>query len=128
MAGKPKDTGIQVTAVDLAISDILRFGLAASSLLLTAGGIIMFIQEGNAVPHLKSFHAEPPTLTTVTGILESALRGSGEGIIQLGILVLLATPFLRVAFAGYAFLEEHDYVYVTIAAIVLAGLLWGLFA
>ena len=43
-----------------------------------------------------------------------------------GILMLIATPVARVAFSIFVFLEEHDFLYVTIAALVLLILLYSL--
>ena len=47
-------------------------------------------------------------------------------IIQCGILMLIATPVARVAFSIFVFLEEHDFLYVAIAALVLLILLYSL--
>ena len=40
--------------------------------------------------------------------------------------MLIATPVARVAFSIFVFLEEHDFLYVTIAAMVLLILLYSL--
>jgi uncharacterized membrane protein len=52
----------------------------------------------------------------------------GRGIIQLGLLLLIATPIARVAFAAYGFARQRDWMYVGIAAFVLSVLLYGVFA
>jgi uncharacterized membrane protein len=53
-----------------------------------------------------------------------ALRG--RGIIQLGLVLLIATPVARVAFLIYAFARQGDRLYAVIASIVLALLVYGL--
>ena len=46
--------------------------------------------------------------------------------IQLGLLLLIATPILRVAVSTFDFLRERDWLYVTVTLIVLAVLIYGL--
>lgn len=42
------------------------------------------------------------------------LNFDGAAIIQLGVIVLIATPVIRVAFSAISFLIERDYLYVFI--------------
>ena len=51
----------------------------------------------------------------------------GQAIIQFGLLLLIATPVARVAFAAIGFAMERDYLYVVITLIVLVVLLYSLF-
>jgi uncharacterized membrane protein len=73
------------------------------------------------------FHREPDNLTSTTAILHGALGMSGRAIIQLGLLLLIATPVARVLFSAIAFALERDYLYVLITLIVLGILLYSLF-
>lgn len=50
----------------------------------------------------------------------------GRDIIQLGLLALIATPIARVAFGAFGFARERERMYVTVALIVLAVLLYSL--
>jgi uncharacterized membrane protein len=45
---------------------------------------------------------------------------------QLGLLLLMATPVARVAFAAFAFARQHDRVYLTVSLIVLVVLVYSL--
>uniref|UniRef100_UPI0025DE0C70 DUF1634 domain-containing protein n=1 Tax=uncultured Chryseobacterium sp. TaxID=259322 RepID=UPI0025DE0C70 len=47
-------------------------------------------------------------------------KGEGRAIIQLGILLLILTPLMRIVFAWIGYLKEKDYVYVFISSVVLA--------
>jgi len=58
--------------------------------------------------------------------MRSAATFHGRGVIQLGILFLIATPVARVAFSGVAFALERDWLYVGIASAVLAVLMYSL--
>ncbi len=49
-----------------------------------------------------------------------------RSVIQLGLLLLIATPIARVAFSVVAFAVQRDRVYVGLSAVVLAVLLWSL--
>ena len=69
----------------------------------------------------------PPSLSTVAGVVAYAFNGHGAGLIQLGVLLLIATPVARVAFSVYAFARQRDVLYVVVTVIVLALLLFSLF-
>jgi uncharacterized membrane protein len=55
-------------------------------------------------------------------ILRAAVAGKPYAIIELGILVLIATPALRVALSVGFFISERDRFYVVITLLVLAVL------
>ncbi|HTP49163.1 MAG TPA: DUF1634 domain-containing protein, partial [Anaeromyxobacteraceae bacterium] len=59
-------------------------------------------------------------------ILEAALRGSGRGIIQLGLLFLIATPVARVILSVAAFAAQGDRKFVVVTLMVLGALLYSL--
>jgi uncharacterized membrane protein len=58
--------------------------------------------------------------------LRDAIALRGRGIIQLGLLLLIATPVARVAFSIFGFAREHDHLYAIVAAIVLLILVYAL--
>ncbi len=49
-------------------------------------------------------------------------------IIQLGVVVLLATPITRIAFSVLAFAMEKDRLYVVITLIVLGVITFSIFS
>ncbi len=49
----------------------------------------------------------------------SLLNLEGVAIIQLGILLLIFTPLVRIIFAMVGYLKEKDYTYVIVSLIVL---------
>lgn len=113
--------------MDLRISVLLRVGTALSAVIILIGGVIFIFNHGLADPNYRVFRGIPSRLTTVSGIYHDALQVHGMGIIQLGLLVLIATPVARVFFSVIAFWMERDYLYVTIAALVLTVLFYSLF-
>ena len=58
--------------------------------------------------------------------MKDASSFSGRGIIQFGLLLLIATPVMRVAFTVISFMIQRDRVYVGVTLIVLAVLLFSL--
>jgi uncharacterized membrane protein len=63
----------------------------------------------------------------VHGIVRSAFAGQARSIMQLGLLLLIATPIARVIFSVFAFAIEGDRMYVIFTLIVLSVLLYSLF-
>jgi uncharacterized membrane protein len=59
-------------------------------------------------------------------VIQSVRGGHGRGWIQLGLLLLIATPIARVAFSIVGFSIERDRLYVVFTVIVLAILLYSL--
>jgi uncharacterized membrane protein len=73
------------------------------------------------------FAGQPAELRSVRSVVAGALALRGQWVIQLGLLVLIATPIARVAFALLAFARQRDGIYVAVSALVLAVLLFSLF-
>ena len=113
--------------IDLRISVLLRSGMAISAFVILIGGILFLIHQGGAIPDYKTFHGLPSSLTTLSGIFHGAFHLHAVGIVQLGLLLLIATPVSRVLFSVIAFWMERDYLYVTISGIVFVILLYSLF-
>jgi uncharacterized membrane protein len=109
------------------IADLLRGGVLLSALVVFAGAIVYLIRHGAAPADYRTFQGEPAELKSVPGIIRYALSGHGRAIIQLGLLVLIATPVTRVAFSIFGFAAERDRMYVGVSAIVLLVLLYSLF-
>jgi uncharacterized membrane protein len=118
--------GSDDSVIDARIGMLLRIGMLASAAVIFAGGVVFLIRHGHMIVNYRSFRGAPPNLDNLTGIIAGAMRGHALAIIQLGLVMLIATPIARVAFSVYAFFSERDYLYVAIAGIVLAVLLLSL--
>lgn len=105
---------------------LLRIGVSLSAAIVLLGGVLYLVRWGGMLPQYGAFAGEPARLTTVQGIVESARSLSGRGIIQFGLLLLIATPVARVIFAVMAFALERDRLYVIVALIVFGILLFSL--
>jgi uncharacterized membrane protein len=108
------------------IGNLLRLGVATAAVVVLLGGVLYLARHGMEAPSYRVFHGEPLQFRSVGGILGSVTRMGGRGIIQLGLLLLIATPIARVALAALGFAMERDRTYVVVSLIVLATLLFSL--
>jgi uncharacterized membrane protein len=106
---------------------LLRTGVLTACAVMLVGAVLYLLRHGGERESFAAFHAEPPAFESVTGIIREAFSGSARGIIQMGALLLIATPVLRVAFAVYGFAREKDPEFVAISLVVLGLLAFGLF-
>jgi uncharacterized membrane protein len=113
--------------VERVLGNLLRAGVTAAAAVVLAGGALYLARHGTEPTDLKVFHGEPAELRSPAGIVRSALEPRGRGLIQLGLLLLIATPVARVAFSVFAFARERDLTYVVLTLVVLAMLLYSLF-
>jgi uncharacterized membrane protein len=104
----------------------LRAGVTLAAGVVLAGGVVFLVRHGFAPTNYRAFAGEPSDLREWKGIARSALNLRGRGIIQLGILCLIATPVARVALSSVAFALERDWLYVGVASAVLAVLMYSL--
>ncbi|MBS1856512.1 MAG: DUF1634 domain-containing protein [Acidobacteria bacterium] len=112
--------------MDRMIGVLLRAGVLIAAGTTLAGGIWHYVQHGAAVPNFSVFHGEPAELRNLGGVFSGIAAGRSEDLIQLGLLMLIATPIARVALSVFAFAAERDRTYVVITLIVLAVLLASL--
>jgi uncharacterized membrane protein len=106
-------------AIERLLARLLQGGVALATLLVVAGGAVFLLHSGGDTPRYSRFAGEPAGLSSVSGIIRLALRGDGRGLIQLGLLALVATPVLRVAGSLVAFVMLKDRTYVVLTSIVL---------
>jgi uncharacterized membrane protein len=112
--------------LELLMSNLLRAGVMSAAAVVLAGGIAYLAQHGRQPVSYRQFHGEPEQLKSLGGIVSSAIHLHTAGIVQLGVLLLIATPVMRVAFAVVAFFLERDYMYTVVSLIVLAILLYSI--
>src|SRR2546421_678717 len=80
------------------IGNLLRAGVILSALVVCAGAIVYLARHGQEPADYRIFRGEPSDLRHISGIVRDAFACQGRGIIQLGLLLLIATPVARVAF------------------------------
>ncbi len=113
--------------IEQILGKLLRAGVALSASVVLLGAIVYLVRNGFSHADYHVFRGEPSDLRTLPGIIHETAAGRGSGIIQLGLLLLIATPVARVVFSIWGFLAEKDRMYVIFTVIVLATLLYSLF-
>jgi uncharacterized membrane protein len=99
---------------EIFVSATLRVGVALAALCSLIGAGVYFAQT-RSVPAYGTFlpvHIAP----AFTGI----------GLLSLGVMILIATPIVRVAILIFVFAREHDWLYTAVSTFVLGVLILGL--
>jgi uncharacterized membrane protein len=121
----PKHTWTE-QQIEKIVGNLLRIGVILAAVVVFAGGALYLIRAEATSADYRVFHGEPADLRSVSGIVTDALALQSRGIIQLGLLLLVATPVARVAFSAFAFAQQRDRIYVIVTLSVLAVLLYSL--
>jgi uncharacterized membrane protein len=108
------------------LGNLLRAGVVLSAAIVFFGAVVYLPRHGREPAGYRVFQGEPSELRNVPGIIRDALKLSGLGIIQLGLLFLIATPVARVIFSIWGFAAERDRMYVVFTLIVLTILIFSL--
>lgn len=106
--------------MEVAIANLLRAGVGLAATLVLAGGSWYVASSGRSVPTYGHFDPE------VKGLGALATLDWPEKLIEIGLLVLIATPVARVAFSLVAFAVERDRMYVWFTVAVLAVLVYSI--
>jgi len=104
---------------------LLRSGVILAATIVLVGGVVYLASHPFPIDY-RVFRSEPESLRTISGIFSEAITFEGRGLIQLGVLVLIATPIARVAFSVVAFFYQRDWKYVAFTLVVLSLLLYSL--
>ncbi|MGP8125530.1 MAG: DUF1634 domain-containing protein [Nitrososphaerales archaeon] len=113
------------------VGNVLRFGVLLSAAVILIGTALLIANSGfsgvsgaltynpNQIPH--------GTFDVSLSALASGLAGfQPYSLIELGVIILLATPVSRVLISVFLFAAERDRLYVYITAVVLALLLFSI--
>src|SRR5207253_1467848 len=105
----------------------LRAGVILAAVVVLAGGVLFLSRHGSESTDYHEFRELPVEYRSPVRIVRGALELDERAIIQLGLLLLIATPVARVVFSALAFAWERDFTYVGLTLLVLAVLLYSLF-
>lgn len=118
-------------ALELAISRVLRYGVVTAFSLVALGCLLMFSegQTGYHEPLVETQLIDGRNTTTlgVFSVLQGVLLLKPYAVIYLGVLVLLATPVIRVAITMPLFAMQRRLAFVLISGLVFAILLVSIF-
>ena len=113
--------------MELLISRLLLGGVATSVTTIFVGVAIMFVHHPD---YLRSA-ADLSRLTTpgaafphtIGDVARGVVAGRGQAVVTLGLILLIATPIMRVLVSMIGFAIQRDRTYTIISAVVLVVLL-----
>ena len=105
---------------------LLQTGVLLASAVVLIGGFLYLHTHAGTTRDYSIFTGEPASLRHPAELLRLLMTGDPAAIVQLGVLLLIATPIARVVFAAIGFAVERDRLYVAISLVVLAVLIFGL--
>lgn len=108
------------------LSRVLTWCTVLAGAVGVVGVVMMLAQRSSGTVSLKEFMPAAEGLRHPATILRAAMQGNAPAIMQCAVIVMIATPVLRVMAAGVVFLVERDWLYVAMSVLVLAGLALGL--
>jgi uncharacterized membrane protein len=122
----PPNASAMDKRTDEVIGNLLRTGVLIAAAVVLTGGVLFLIHYGSSPATYRVFRGEPSDLRHVSDIVHEAVAFDPRGLIQLGMLLLIATPIARVAFTVFAFVYARDWTYVVVTLIVLALLIYSI--
>ena len=113
--------------MEIAVSRMLRAGVSVAAFVVLVGWVLYLWQAHGVKPDYFHFHGVPSPADRLTPVFEGIRHLDSRSIIHLGILLLIATPIMRVVYCVYGFAAQKDKLYVVISSIVLTVLLYSFF-
>jgi uncharacterized membrane protein len=112
--------------LDIRMGRLLQWGITLAASVMLIGAAVYLFHYGKSLPSYRTFRSGTSRLQSLHGILGQAILGDGSGLIQLAVVLIIATPVARVIFAAYAFFRQRDWLYAVISMTVLSLLIYGL--
>lgn len=114
--------------IEIWVAAMLRTGVLLAAAIVLTGGVLFLAQHGGQARNdYRHFHGQPAQYASLSGVVHNIGWHDPRSIIMLGLLILIATPVVRVGMCIAGFLMEKDRMYVTVSSVVLAILLYSLF-
>lgn len=101
----------EIEEMEIVISKFLMIGVLLSAAIILIG-FVMLVVTGNSGYKGDIYPTSP------IKILQGAIELKAYAIILTGLLILIATPVLRVGVSIIVFIKEKDYLYVKITSLV----------
>ena len=114
--------------IETVLGNLLRTGVITAASVVMIGAIIFLVRHGQEIPSYHIFKGISFNFSDFGTLYNGILSFNSVSIMELGVLLLIATPVLRVVFSVFAFLYEKDYMYVLFTLIVLLVLVFSFFS
>ena len=111
--------------LELLLSNLLKIGVIISGIITFIGAILFLFQHGLEIPNYHDFKPHPFHLSDLNNFFSNIISFQPESIMKLGILMLIATPVLRVFLSLLAYSVQKDYMYILFSLLVLMVMVYG---
>ncbi|MCC8409736.1 DUF1634 domain-containing protein [Mucilaginibacter sp. UR6-1] len=111
--------------IQIIIGQLLRIGVFTSIGIAFLGGVIYLSRHGHEVVDYATFKGIPDYVKPAN-LFTSVFELRGRAIIQVGIMLLIATPVVRLIFSAIGFAAEKDYRYAAITVLVLGIIIFSM--
>jgi uncharacterized membrane protein len=108
---------------------VLRFGVTIAFAVIALGSGLLFVEGQSGYGSLGSAEQlySNRFVLGLGSLLQGVIAAKPFAIIDLGLIILFATPIARVAISIFLFFEEKRYIFVWITILVLSILLFSTF-
>ena len=112
--------------VEQLIGRLLQLGVLIAAAVVVGGGTALLVRHGTAPADFHTFRGTSEALRNIATIVRGATQLDSQAIVQLGLVLLIATPVARVALTFVVFVFKRDRLYAALTLLVLALLIYGL--
>ncbi|MDA4126510.1 MAG: DUF1634 domain-containing protein [Thaumarchaeota archaeon] len=118
-------------AMTAVVGNVLRYGVLISAIIIVFGTIELIAASGNS-DVLGNIVYNPDKIphgnfdVSLSGLVIGLVGLQPYALIELGAIVLIATPVSRVLISVFLFAAEGDKLYVVVTAVVLFLLLFSI--
>lgn len=95
------------------------YGVILAAGVMLIGGVVYLVHDGSLPVRDHRFTGEPLDLRKPVDVAQAAWKGNTLSLIQIGVLLLLANPFVRTLFSAFGFAAQKDWLYAGISLLVL---------
>lgn len=117
---------LSIKKMEVLMSLILTAGMIVSISLVLIGGTLYLLQHGSQHMHYDMMQVDYYK-TNLTLIWNAAISFSPVGIIELGLITLVATQGIRVALLVGFYAAIQDYKFLLISLFIISVLIYSLF-
>ncbi|MFA5300189.1 MAG: DUF1634 domain-containing protein, partial [Lutibacter sp.] len=98
--------------IEVILGNLLKIGVIIAGSLVALGAAIFLMRHGSEIPSYHIFEPDIFNFSDFRDLFKGIITFRSVSIMELGILLLIATPVARVLFSVFAFAYEKDYMYV----------------
>ncbi len=122
-APSPSSGGADAPALEGLIATVLRVGVGLALLVVAVGGIVAAFRHPGYLTSPEEYrrliHPTASSPRTLEEILRGLVHLDGRALVMLGVLILLATPVVRVAISVVLFARRREPSFAVMAVVVL---------